>query len=67
MHAYQVLFEVVEARPQLARFGTGGSEAPVHAGFANMFTMNGFLVSVQVVDGGKSYRAPRTTFFDAAV
>lgn len=67
MHANQVLFEIVETWPEFACFCTAWSEAAVHAGLADVFTMNGLFMAIEVVDGCEADLAPRAAFFDASV
>ena len=67
MHSNQVLFEVVKTWPQFTSFGTTGSEAAVHPGFADMFTMNRLLMAIEIVDGCETDLTPRTAFLDASV
>lgn len=67
MHSYQVLFEVVETRPQFAGFGTAWSEAAVHARLADMLAVHGLFVSVEIVDSCETDLAPRTSLLNASI
>lgn len=67
MHANQVLLEVVESRPELGGFGATGGETLVHSGLADVLTVHGLFVTIQVVDGSETYRAAGTVLFDAAI
>lgn len=67
MHADEMLLEVVKTRPQLACFGTIRCKAFVHARFSNMLSVDGFLMTIEVVDGGEADRASRTSFFDTSI
>lgn len=62
-----MLFEVVEARPELGSFGATGGKALVHPRLANVLTMDRFFVTVQVINSCKADGAARTVFFDAAI
>jgi hypothetical protein len=67
MHADEMLFEVVEAGPQLGGFGATWGKALVHARLADVFTVHGLFVTIKIVDGCKANRATRTIFLDTAV
>lgn len=67
VHANQVLLEIVEARPQLGCFGATGSKTLVHPRLADMLTVHGFLMAIQVIDGGESDGAARAVLLNAAV
>jgi hypothetical protein len=67
MHANEMLFEVVKARPQLGGFGATWGETLVHARLANVFTVHGLFVAIKIVDGSKANRATRTILLDTAV
>jgi hypothetical protein len=62
-----MLLEVVETRPQLGCLGATRSEALVHTRFAYVFTMHRLFVTVQVINGCKSYRCAWTIGLDAAI
>ena len=67
MHPDQVLLEVVEPRPQLRRLSAAWCEALVHPRFADVLSMDRFLVPIEVVDGCEANLTPGTTVLDATV
>ena len=62
-----MLFEVVEARPQFAGFGTSWSEASIHARLADVFAVNGLFMAIEVIDGREADLTSRTAFFDTSI
>ena len=54
VHAYKMLLKIVQTRPDLVAFSTTSCKALVALGLATVLTMNGLLVSVQIIDSGKS-------------